>query len=124
MNQLQLQKRIERNRRRADTLADVISDVRKHARQRGGAMLRSWTARDDDGKRERFYQLGGDDVGDLRAQERQDADVDRAFDLLDSVGSLDDCIAHGLIAEDARHRLTITEAGWTLARSLGWKASQ
>lgn len=60
---------------------------------------------------------------EVEAQERREADEERAFDLLDSVGSLDDSIAHGLIAEDAQHRLTITEAGWTLARSLGWKAS-
>lgn len=60
---------------------------------------------------------------DVEAVEHQEADEDNAYTLLDSIGSLDENIARGLIAEDAQRTLTITGAGWERVKLMGWEAS-
>lgn len=103
-----------------DTLESVIANLRRESRMKGEHLtLLSWVARTPEGEIERYSQLGLDDGRDLDEQDRREAQEDAAFDLLESTGDLDTCIARGLIAEDEQHKLTITPAGWELARSMG-----
>ncbi|MEO8391486.1 MAG: hypothetical protein ABI700_00700 [Chloroflexota bacterium] len=60
---------------------------------------------------------------DVEAQERQAADEDNAYTLLDCIGTLNENIERGLIAEDERHTLTITAAGWERVKAMGWEAT-
>lgn len=59
---------------------------------------------------------------ELEAVERQERDEDNAFEILQACGTLDEQIANGLVHEDDKHGLTITVAGWGMAKSLGWQA--